>query len=77
MEQEATAVEHDGGHAGLLGGGGDVLADLLRGIDITRARVAALEALTTDYDAVVLAAGTGVLDLLAPDTFPCAQIAVS
>jgi tRNA 5-methylaminomethyl-2-thiouridine biosynthesis bifunctional protein len=47
-----------------------VTQHLLRGIDITRARVAALEALTTDYDAVVLAAGTGVLDLLAPDTLP-------
>ncbi len=47
-----------------------VTAHLLRGIDVTRTRVASLDALKVDYDAVILAAGTGVLDLLAPGTLP-------
>ena len=34
MEQEAAAIEDDGGHAGLLGSSGDVAADLLGRIDI-------------------------------------------
>mgnify|MGYP003624304366 FL=1 len=47
-----------------------VTAHLLRGIDITRTRIASPDALKVDYDAVILAAGTGVLDLMAPGTLP-------
>src|SRR5690606_37101248 len=34
MEQETTAIEHDGRHASLLGSFGDILAHLNSGIDI-------------------------------------------
>ena len=47
-----------------------VTAHLLRGIDIMRTRVVSLDALKVDYYAVILAAGTGVLDLLAPGALP-------
>lgn len=47
-----------------------VTQHLLQGIALEHAHIASLDDLAADYDAVVLAAGTGVLDLLAPDTLP-------
>ena len=47
-----------------------VTAHLLRGIDIARTRISSLDDLKVDFDAVILAAGTGVLDLLAPGALP-------